>query len=101
MDSRSDVEEIKKLILEMAEKFIASPEIPEVGIHFARLQSEGHSTDTAKQMIGTVIVTHVSLCRKKGSPIDRPLLRSELARLPKLGSTPGGYRVDIRGIDIE
>ena len=92
-----DADEIERLIFDLADRFLASSEMPEVGIHFARLQKEGHATESAKRMIGTVLLTNLYLGRKSGTSVDVVQLKVELARLPKLGVAPDGRMLDIRG----
>ncbi len=50
-------------------------------------------------MIGTILVTNLYLARKDDAPIDLGQLRSDLAKLPKLGVAPDGRTLDIRSFD--
>ena len=96
---RFDSARFEEAVFQVADRFLSSPDTPEVGIHFSRLQREGHSIETAKRMIGTTIVTHIYLSEKKKTAIDWSLVKSELARLPKIGVAPDGRTLDIRGIE--
>ena len=90
---------MQKAIGDVVDRCLASNEMPEVGIHFSRLQSEGHSIESARAMIGAVLVTHIYLAKKKGTSIDYDALKSELARLPRLRPPGDVHQIDIRGID--
>lgn len=92
-----DSEKFDKSVLALAKQVIASNEMPEAGIHFTRLRSEGHSEETAKRMIGSVLLAHVYLAKQRDAVIDRTQIRAELAKLPKSVLPPDGTAIDIRG----
>ena len=96
-----DSARMKKLIGDVVDQCLASNETPEVGIHFARLQREGHSVESAKAMIGAILVTHICLAKKKGTKIDYSTLKAELSRLPRLRSVSDAHQLDIRGLNEE
>ena len=95
----SDRAAMKAVVVEVADHFLSLDDLPEVGIHFARLQREGHSIESAKAMIGSIITTHIYLAKKKGAPVDYTRLKLELARLPKLSSAADPHQIDIREIN--
>jgi hypothetical protein len=89
---------VGKAVFAIADHFLATNEMPEVGIHLARLQREGHSRDSAKAMIGTALLTSIYFAKKNGVPLDYPKVKRELARLPKLSSPLDARSVDIRDL---
>jgi len=74
-------EQLAKVCLDLADRGLSSPDTPEVGIHFARLQKEGLALERAKRAIGSVLLVHISIAKKRNLPVDRAELRAALAQL--------------------
>jgi hypothetical protein len=91
-------DKVGRAVFAIVEHFLATNQMPEVGIHLARLQREGHSHDSAKAMIGTTLLTNIYLAKKNGIPMDCPKVKRELARLPKVSSPLDPRSVDIRDL---
>ena len=90
----TDSKKLDAAVLEVFEQAFASSEIPEVGIHFARLLRDGHSVEEAKRLIGTTLVAHLFVARKEKKAPNWSVLRQELAQLPMIDPMGSGQLID-------
>ncbi|MBE0500836.1 MAG: hypothetical protein IBX47_05280 [Desulfuromonadales bacterium] len=75
---------LKAAIIEVVDTQLELNDPPEIEQTLNRLMEEGYSVQTAKELIGNVVVSEVFEVLKEGKPFDLNRYVAALERLPAL-----------------
>jgi len=92
---QTDVKRFNALIGKIVADCLNDPSLPEAGIHYARLLSQGFHEVEVIQLVGSTLVSHLYLAEKTGIPLDPVQLRLDLSKLPNCGLFENDESVDL------
>lgn len=75
---------LKKLIIQVVNNQLRAKNPPETKETLDRLISEGYSKEEAKELIASVVATHMHTIMKEQTMFDEVLYVEQLKRLPEL-----------------
>ena len=75
---------LKKLIIQVVNNQLRANNPPETKETLDRLISEGYSKEEAKELIASVVATHIYTIMKEQTMFDEVIYVEQLKRLPEL-----------------
>ena len=75
---------LKAVILEVVDNQLRANDPPETRLTLERLIKEGHSEETAKELIGCIVTSEIFDVMKNKEEFNPARYRAALARLPQL-----------------